>query len=119
MRTSRRGRARLALLARSAALQQRGITLANQGDVEGAIAAHEAALARDPGLVQAHANLISLYGRARNWSKAEEHYRAVVKSGAALADAHYDYGVLLSLQEKWQLAAEAYRQALALNPLHA
>ena len=30
----------------------------------GAIAAHEAALARDPSLAQAHANLISLYGRA-------------------------------------------------------
>lgn len=102
-----------------AALQQRGIRLAGAGDVDAAIAAHEAALARDPALLQAHANLISLYGRARNWSKAEEHYRAIVKSGAALADAHYDYGVLLSLQEKWDLAATAYREALALNPLHA
>ena len=102
----------------AAALQQRGIKLATAGDVDGAIAAHEAALARDPALMQAHANLISLYGRARNWSKAEEHYRAIVKSGAALADAHYDYGVLLSLQEKWDRAAAAYREALALNPLH-
>ena len=55
---------------------QRGMKLADAGDLEGAIAAHEAALARDPSLAQAHANLISLYGRARNWAKAEEHYRA-------------------------------------------
>jgi protein O-GlcNAc transferase len=103
----------------AAATLQRGIKLADAGDVEAAIAAHEAALARDPKLTQAHANLIALYGRARNWSKAEEHYRAVVGSGTGIADAHYDYGVLLGLQEKWEAAAEAYRKALALNPLHA
>jgi tetratricopeptide (TPR) repeat protein len=101
------------------AILQRGVKLADAGDVDGAIAAHEAALARDPGLAQAHANLISLYGRTRNWVKAEEHYRAVVRSGVGLADAHYDYGVLQNLQDKWDLAADAYRQALVLNPMHA
>ena len=45
------------------ALLQRGVKLADAGDVDGAIAAHEAALALDPSLAQAHANLISLYGR--------------------------------------------------------
>jgi superkiller protein 3 len=100
------------------AILQRGVKLADAGDIDGAIAAHEAALARDPQLAQAHANLIALYGRARNWSKAEEHYRAFVGSGAAVADAHYDYGVLLGLQEKWDLAIDAYREALVLNPMH-
>jgi tetratricopeptide (TPR) repeat protein len=101
------------------AILQRGVKLADAGDLDGAIAAHESALARDPQLSQAHANLIGLYGRARNWAKAEEHYRAFVRSGAALADAHYDYGVLLGLQEKWDLAIDAYREALVLNPMHA
>jgi protein O-GlcNAc transferase len=100
------------------AILQRGVKLAETGDIEGAIAAHEAALARDPTLTQAHGNLISLYGRTRNWSKAEEHYRAAVQSGAALADVYYDYGVMLGLQEKWDLAAVAYREALAVNPMH-
>jgi tetratricopeptide (TPR) repeat protein len=103
----------------SGALLQRGIKLADAGDVEGAIAAHEAALKIDPSLAQAHANLVSLYGRQRNWAKAEEHYRAVVALGVNVADAHYDYGVLLALQGRWEEAAEAYRRALALNPLHA
>lgn len=98
---------------------QRGLKLADQGDVAGAIAAHEAALGRDPSLVQAHANLISLYGRTRNWTKAEEHYRAAVAQGAAGDDGRYDYGVVLGLQEQWAPAEEAYRQALAINPLHA
>ncbi len=98
---------------------ERGRKLADTGDLAGAIAAHEAAVAADPALADAHSDLISLYGRARNWEKAEEHYRAVVALGVNLGDAHYDYGVLLGLQEKWDLAAEAYRKALAVNPLHA
>jgi len=101
------------------ALLQRGIKLADAGDVDAAIAAHEAALAIDPSMAQAHANLISLYGRQRNFTRAEEHYRAVVALGVNVADAHYDYGVMLGLQERWDEAAEAYRRALAMNPLHA
>jgi tetratricopeptide (TPR) repeat protein len=101
------------------AILQRGVRLAEAGDLDGAIAAHEAALERDPSLIQAHANLISLHGRAGNWSKAEQHYRAVVRSGGAGAEPYYDYGVLLGLQQKWDLAIDAYRQALALNPMHA
>jgi len=101
------------------ALLQRGIALAESGDLDGAITAHEAALGGDPSLAQAHANLINLYGRAGNWSKAEEHYRRAVSMAADLTDAHYDYGVILGLQAKWDAAADAYRQALALNPAHA
>ena len=101
------------------ALVQRAVKLADAGDLDGAIAAHEAALAIDPSHAQAHANLIALYGRQRNFAKADEHYRAVVALGVNVADAHYDYGVLLGLQERWDDAAEAYRRALALNPLHA
>jgi tetratricopeptide (TPR) repeat protein len=103
----------------SGALLQRAVKLADAGDVDAAITAHEAALAKNPSLAQAHANLISLYGRQRNFAKADEHYRAVVALGVNVADAHYDYGVLLGLQEKWDDAADAYRRALALNPLHA
>src|SRR5262249_42881493 len=98
---------------------QRGLKLAEAGDLAGAIAAHERALARDPSIAQAHANLISLYGRSHTWSKAEEHYRPSARPGVNLGDAHYDYGVLLGLQEKWDLAADAYREAIAVDPRHA
>jgi tetratricopeptide (TPR) repeat protein len=102
----------------AAATLRRGVRFAETGDITQAIAAHEAALAKDPSLAQAHANLIRLYGQAGNWAKAEEHYRAAVALGGELSEAHYDYGVLLSLQEKWDLAADAYRKALALNPAY-
>jgi tetratricopeptide (TPR) repeat protein len=101
------------------AVLQRGITLAQRGDVPGAIEAHEAALAQDPSLPQAHANLISLYGRQGNWARAEEHYQAAIRGGGDVGEAHYDYGVLLGLQRRWADAAAAYRKAIAANPLHA
>ena len=98
---------------------QRGLKLAEAGDLAGAIRQHEAALARDPTIAQAHVNLIALYGRTGDWANAERHYRAVLALGFSLDEAHYDYGVLLGLQEKWALAADAYRQAIATNPRHA
>ena len=101
------------------ALLQRGVKQAEAGNVDAAIASHEAALALNPSFAQAHANLIVLYGRVRNWAMAEEHYHAVVKLAINVADAHYDYGVLQDLQERWDRAAGAYRQALELNPQHA
>jgi tetratricopeptide (TPR) repeat protein len=102
-----------------AALVKRGLAKADRGDLAGAIAAQEAALAIDPAFAQAHANLISLYGRAGDPVKAEAHYKAVVALGENMVDAHYDYGVLLGMQERWTEAEEAYRRALALNPAHA
>jgi tetratricopeptide (TPR) repeat protein len=98
---------------------QRGLKLAGAGDLAGAVAAHEAALVRDPAFAQAHVNLIALYGRTGQWAKADEHYRAAVALGFNLDEAHYDYGVLLGLQEKWALAEAAYRQALMVNPRYA
>jgi len=103
----------------AAARLRRGLALAAAGDLDGAIAAHEAALERDPNFAQAHANLIGLYGRQRNWAKAEEHYRATVALGFSLGDAHYDYAVVLTMQQKWDSAEQTYRQAIAVNPLHA
>jgi len=98
---------------------QRGVRLREAGDLQGAIDAHEAAVAREPSYAQAHANLISLYRDARNWDKVDEHFRAVNALGFGLADANFDYGVALELQDKWDLAEAAYRRAVAINPAHA
>jgi len=97
---------------------QRGISLSEAGDVAGAIEAHTRALASDPSLIQAHANLVGLYGRARDWAKVEEHYRAAVAKGFNNAEMHYDYAVVLGLQGQWDGAEAAYRKALEINPLH-
>lgn len=96
-----------------------GVHLGQAGDIEGAIREHEAALEGDASLAQAHANLISLYGRAGRWDKAEEHYRAAVALAPGLAEAHYDYGVTLVEQRRPREAAEAFERALAINPNYA
>ncbi len=97
----------------------RGLRLAELGDLPGAIDAHEAALARNPSLAQAHANLISLYGRTGQWAQAEAHYKAVLAIGYNVDEAYYNYGVLLGLQRRWTEAAVAFRAAIEANPLHA
>jgi tetratricopeptide (TPR) repeat protein len=99
---------------------QRGLKLAEAGDVDGAIASHEAALTTSSGsaAAQAHVELITLYGRQKDWAKAEEHYRSAVSLAADLEAAHYNYGVLLGLQDRRAEAAAAYRLALEVNPLN-
>jgi tetratricopeptide (TPR) repeat protein len=102
----------------AAARLRRGQKLADDGDINAAIEELEGALMADKSLSVAHELLITLYGRTRDWGKAEEHYRAALLLGPN-AEIHYDYGVLLGLQEKWDGAADAYRQAIAINPSYA
>jgi tetratricopeptide (TPR) repeat protein len=101
------------------ALLVRGIRQAELGDLPAAITTHEAALAGDPSLLQARMNLISLYGRAGRYAEGEQQYHEAVKLGGDTADMHYDFGVLLSLQQKWEQAGAAYEKAIAANPSHA
>ena len=96
-----------------------GVRLGKVGDVLGSIREHERALADDPGLAQAHANLISLYGRQERWDQVEQHYRAAVALAPGLTDVHYDYGVALTRQGRARDAADVFRKALEINPYHA
>jgi tetratricopeptide (TPR) repeat protein len=104
----------------SATFQLRqGVDLERAGKLEEAAQAHEKALEIDPGLVQAHVNLISIYGRLGEPQKAEQHYRAAVRVESSNVEAHYDYGVLLFGLGRSEESEHAFRAALASNPLHA
>jgi tetratricopeptide (TPR) repeat protein len=98
---------------------RRGIHLAEQGQLREAAAAHEAAVEADPGLVQAHVNLIRIYGELGDAAQAEEHYRAAAELEPNRAEIHYNYGVFLVSQERTDEAAEAFRRVLELEPKHA
>ena len=98
---------------------KRGLSLQKQGDVAGAIAEYEAAIAADPQLASAHVNLIALYGRQQDWERAESHYRALERIGPVPAEAHYNFGLCLAAQRKSAEAADMFRMALAVNPEHA
>jgi tetratricopeptide (TPR) repeat protein len=97
---------------------ERGVELDRAGDINGAIAAHEAAVSEDPSFAQAHLNLILLYGRTQNWQQVEEHYRHAIALGFSLADVNYNYGYAQQLQGHWDLAEAAYRRAIDASPQH-
>jgi tetratricopeptide (TPR) repeat protein len=100
-----------------------GRIAATQGRHAAAVEHFQRAIALFPEFGSAHYALALSYralGRRDEAQAAlERHYRAVVALGVNVADAHYDFGVLLGMQQRWDDAAEAYRRALALNPLHA
>lgn len=99
-------------------LVQQGISLEQAGRVDDAIAEHEKALALDPELVLAHANLIILYGRTNQPQKAEEHFRAAVRLNPNSADSYYNYGVTLLKNRRTEEAEEMFRRAVEVNPFH-
>jgi tetratricopeptide (TPR) repeat protein len=107
-------------LNRSATYQvQLGAELERRGKLEESAAAHEEALKLDPQLVQAHINLIRLYGQLGQFQKAEEHYRAAVRIDPASVEASYNHGVLLLGAENYQAAEDAFRKAIETNPYYA
>jgi tetratricopeptide (TPR) repeat protein len=107
-------------LNRSATYQiQVGIELEKQGQLEESVAANEKALEINPQLVQAHVNLVELYGRLGQFEKAEEHYRAASHLDPGSSESYYNYGVLLLSAEKYQQAESAFRKTIEIDPFQA
>ncbi len=100
-------------LIRQAAEAERG------GDVRQAIDLLHKALAADPTQVQAHVNLLSLYGRAGKHDDALKHFNEAVKLAPNRADAYYDLGVLEFAARRIPAARKAFERALAINPQYA
>jgi len=97
---------------------QIGIQLERQGRLEESATAHEKALEIDPQLVQAHVNLVELYGRLGQFEKADEHYRAAARLDPSSSENYYNYGVLLLGAERYQQAESAFRKTMEINPFH-
>ena len=103
----------------STAHLQRGAELESAGKLDEAIREHQTVLQSDPNNVQAHINLISLYGRAGDTTAAKQHFDTAMKLAPNRPDAWYNYGVLLFSQKKYDEAEQAFRRALAINPNYA
>jgi tetratricopeptide (TPR) repeat protein len=99
-----------------AALLKRGIQAAVEGNVQGAIDAHERALALSPALVQARVNLITLYGRSQRWTDAEKQYREVMAADRNVGEAHANYAQVLLAQRRAADAIPVFREAIASSP---
>jgi tetratricopeptide (TPR) repeat protein len=98
---------------------ERGAELEKAGEYGQAIREHETALESDPENVQAHVNLIALYGRAGDAAKARLHFEAATRLNPGRSDAWFNYGVLLFRNNDLGGAEAAYRRALDINPSYA
>ena len=98
---------------------RRAAELEQAGKLPEAVFEQNQALEIDPKLVQAHVNLISLYGRLGQIEKAEQFFRSAIALDANQADAYYNYGVLLFNRKELAEAEEKFHQTLAINPYHA
>jgi len=78
--------------------------------------AYHQALLLDPSLAEAHLNLGRLYHQARDFDKAEAHYRAAIDQTPDDALAHFNLGVLLEDRGRSGEAIAAYRNALNYDP---
>jgi Tfp pilus assembly protein PilF len=100
------------MIARASEYLKRGASLESEGKIE-------QALEINPGLIQAHINLISLYGRTKKFDKAERAYRDALAINPELPDVHYNFGVLLAGQERFTEATQAFQSCLRFNPYYA
>ncbi len=98
------------------AVLKRGIQAAVEGNVQGAIDAHERAVALSPALVQARVNLITLYGRSRRWADAEKQYQDVMAADRNVGEAHANYAQVLLAQRRAAEAIPVFREAIASGP---
>jgi tetratricopeptide (TPR) repeat protein len=100
----------------AAAVLQRGIALARENQDALAIEAHERALTLDPSLVPARVNLITLYGRVGDWTRAKAQYQDALRGGTHVPEAHVNYAQVLLAQKRPADAVPVFRSALALTP---
>lgn len=98
---------------------ERGRALQAQGDLEGARGSYLAALEIDPKYVEAHVNLVSVFGDLGDHEQASSHYQQAVALDPSIPEAHYNFGVSLHFSGAFAAAADAFRKALAVNDRYA
>lgn len=98
---------------------RRGVALEAEGKLEEAAQEQNRALSIDSTLVQAHVNLVSVYGKLGVADLAEQHFHEGSQLNSQQAELHYNYGVVLSTQGRFGKAAAAFRKSLAINPYSA
>ena len=96
-----------------------GHSLQERGQITAARAAYETVLEIDPDYVQAHVNLVSVFGQMGDPDQARRHYQLAVALDPGIAEAHYNFGVSLHFAEDFEGAEKAFRKALAINDQNA
>ena len=86
------------------------------GDTARAEACWRAALALDPQMAEAHANLAFLHDERGEWVQAEVCYQRALELQPDHAQLHLNYGTLLASRKRLVEAEVAYTRAIELEP---
>jgi tetratricopeptide (TPR) repeat protein len=81
--------------------------------------AYHLALDLDPKMADAHVNLGKLYHDAKEWQKAEAHYRSGAEHAPCDPEPHFNLGVLMEDLNRFPEAIRAYGEAIKQDPLFA
>jgi tetratricopeptide (TPR) repeat protein len=108
-----------ALNASATMLLTQGQELQKEGRNEEAIQHYRKALAKDPSLIQAHLNLIAVFGRLKRDQEAEAAFRKAEETDSNRADLYYTYGVYCLERQRTSDARAAFSKAIQLDPRHA
>ncbi len=100
-------------------LSNLGAARRGQGDLAGAAAAYRAAIAANPDLPEAHANLANLLSDQHQPGEAEAAANEALRLAGPHANIMMTLGVARFQQGKLLAAADAFQQAVALDPTHA
>jgi tetratricopeptide (TPR) repeat protein len=98
---------------------QKGLQFEQSGAVRDAIQAYEAAVHLDPRSAGAWVNLGTIYFNARQFGKAENHYRRALEADPTYALAHFNIGNLYDERGDYERALHHYKHAVDLNPKYA
>ena len=96
-----------------------GVRLEMAGSLEEAAGEQERAVNIQPDLIQAHINLISLYGKLGLIDQARRHYHQAMAINPNQSELHFNLGVVAASQNRLGEAAAAFERALEINPFHA
>ena len=94
----------------------RALALQRHGDLQGAFVEFQAALAENPGFVDAHVNLASLLADAGRLDEAIQHYQLVVGQRPTRVDVRLKLGMALRQRGNAQEAVRELREVVRQNP---
>lgn len=101
---------------RAEAHLNRGVMLAREGNLDGAIAEYREAIRLKPDFPEAYFNLGVAFGRKGNPSEAATAYREAIRLKPDYLEAHFNLGSTLAKNSDPDGAIPAFRQVLRLMP---
>jgi len=91
-----------------------GVALTNEGKSEEAIAKFNEVIAAAPKCAECYANIATVYGRMKDYDKAEAAFKKAIEVKPDFAEAYNGLATVYNAEKKFDLAAEASAQAMKL-----